>query len=325
MEDVNESHVFEFVDLWERRAELPRMSFLGMPSYIFARSLSLLAVAPLGSFVTISTITLSSFLLCGYLLAVFNIQNLLMRAGGEMEITVYLRKDVGAEAKEKLVGWLSGHKQVREQRFISKEDALAILTKDLGEDSAFIAEFAHDNPLPESIDVSLYPDELGLDFRAKTIEEIKAQEGVDDVVTGKQFVDRLRELLRVMKWLGFVGGMVVFGVVVALVVSTIKLAVFARRRELEIMKLLGATDTFVRIPFLVAGGIQGIAGGLLCLILLKASFNLIERELRSSSVFGVAIPNLSFIPPYGVLLLLLVSLLLGSVASRFAVSEYLKV
>lgn len=198
----------------------------------------------------------------------------------QVQIRVFIDKAIAPSDKEALSSSIRAISGVTKVAYVSKDEALNRLKPQMGENSFFLSDLEH-NPLPDSFDVSLARAE---DARA-VADSIWKLKGVSDVIYGQKWVDNLVGVLRVL-WVitAVVACLAVIGA--SLIVSnTIRLSVFARRKEIEIMKLVGATDGFILFPFVMEGMIIGIAGSAAATALVAAGYLGLVNWVKSVASF----------------------------------------
>ncbi len=207
--------------------------------------------------------------------------------------------------------------EVKDVRFVSKEDAL----EEMREKYPDLVQNLASNPLPPSYRVTPHRGEdVGL--IASRLEPPPA--GVEKVNYGKKKADRVLQVARIIGAVFLVGSLVLIAASVLLISNTIRLSIFARRREVEVMKLVGATNWFVRGPFMLEGLITGLIGSLTAVVLL-----VVARELALPTLVGRTsltsddVNALSF--PLIALILVATSLLVGAVGSGITLRRFLKV
>jgi len=240
-------------------------------------------------------------------------------------VTMYLKEGVAEKTVSEFIRELESSPQVRSVRFISKDMALELFRDELGARGSFLEGLDENNPLPASVDLVLQPDELNIDGVRGSIERYRSHPAVDEVIYGSEWVEQVQKVLNVFRLFGYVTLFVVLLVIVFLIANTIKLVIYSRRDEIEIMQLVGATRGFVRIPFVIGGVVQGLLGSVLGLILLKASYALLNFEMRHSALLGAAVPELLFLSPVALITIILVGLLIGAIGSYFALGRFMKV
>jgi len=173
----------------------------------------------------------------------------------QVQIRVFIDQSVVPDGKESLGRFIKALPGVTRVAYVSKDEALRRLGLQMGETGFFLSDLER-NPLPDSFDVSV----ARADDARAVADGIWKLDGVSDVIYGQKWVDNLVGALRVL-W-GITGIVACLALVGAslIVSNTIRLSVFARRKEIEIMKLVGATDGFILFPFMIEGLIIGIAG-----------------------------------------------------------------
>ncbi len=201
---------------------------------------------------------------------------------------------------------------VSEAIYVSREEAEAIFRQDFGEG----AEAFFDTPfLPASIKVRVAPDYANPDSLTVLVAELASWNHVDDVVFNQPLLIKVQQNLRLVKMAGFSLGVLVILSSIFLVANTIRLTIYARRLLIRTMKLVGATDPFIRRPFLVEGVAQGLVAGVLAVLVLTGLYMLLESYLPP-------------LPPYLPYLLagtvLGIGLLLGWLGSYFSVRRFIR-
>jgi cell division transport system permease protein len=199
-------------------------------------------------------------------LAAHNLREALATIEERVEVVAYLRENVRAVDMEAAAQTLRGLPEVEEVIYVSKSDALQRALTELPE----IAEVSSDleaNPFPASLEVRFRPESRNSQAIDRVTSTALASPAVEDVRYGRDWVDRLFALRRIGAVTTFtLGG--AFAVVAALIIGTaIRISVFARREEIGIMQLVGATNSYIRRPFLLEGAMTGLLGACLALLL----------------------------------------------------------
>ena len=273
--------------------------------------------------VGIVTITVSLLLVGAFALLVSNMEGLIDRFGSQVRITAYLTEASTEEAQHALRDALAEREDVESAEWVSKEAALARFRERVGAQSELL-EGLEANPLPASLEIALAPAHqtpVGLERLAV---DLAGEEVVEEVTHGHAWVEGYARAVSLLR----AGGVVVGGVLVLaallIVTNTIRLAVYARRDELDILLLVGATRGFIAIPFLLEGLVQGLAGGLLALALLYATYLGVGAELQEALAFLLGNAPPRFLEPGGSLLLVGCGAALGLVGSLVAVFQGLR-
>jgi len=183
---------------------------------------------------------------------------LLASLGGEVEMIVYLPEDATASEAQAMVQRLT-QKTGGTARVVAKGEALERLSRALG-DLGTVLNDLPENPLPFSVEVKLPPQKRTPAVLRTLAAEIRALPEVSGVDYGEQAVERLQAIAAAARYGGLLASLVVAVATIIIVSATLQLAIYARREEIEIQKLVGATDRFVKAPFLIEGLFQGLLG-----------------------------------------------------------------
>jgi cell division transport system permease protein len=233
--------------------------------------------APLLSGLGVLTIGFSLFAFGLFALVAVNIRQALRSVEERVEVRAFVADGTPPEAIAAAMSDIGSFPEVAHVDFVNQEGALARARKDLGEFSDVFEEAT----LPASIDIHLRPDLRGPDNVKSVAERVKSYQFVDDVRYGQEWVEKLYRLRGIAQAAGFGLGLAFAAVAIINIGATIRVSVLAREKEISNMRLVGATDGFVRAPFLIDGFIKGVLGGLLALFLTWSAYRLIDtRFLR---------------------------------------------
>lgn len=269
--------------------------------------------APLLTGLSAGMIALSLFLVGLFGLAAYNIKRVLERIEARVEVVAYLRDDAMPYMVTEAQAQIEAYDEVREVRYISREAALLKARRELPEFEELFGDL-ESNPLPASLEVMLRPNQSGPEVVEQVASRIGEYPFVDDVRYGSEWLDKVFLLRRVAGTAVLVLG-AAFAVVAALIIGTaIRMAIYARRDEIQIMRLVGATEGFVRGPFLLEGLLTGIGGGLVASLGAYAVHATISR-----SIF-----QLEWLPETWVVGGILAGAFVGIVASAIAVRRHLR-
>ncbi len=269
--------------------------------------------APLLVGLSATLIGLSLFLIGLFGIAAHNIRSVLDRVESRVEVVAYLRDDAQPAAVEAAMAELRGDPSIRDVRYVSREEALRRAQEELPEFQGVFAGI-EDNPLPASIEIALHPNRQDAAEVRSIAERARALPFVEDVDFGDDWLDKVYLLRRVAAASTLVLGAAFAAVAAVIIGAAIRLAIFARRDEISIMQLVGATDWYIRRPFLVEGLITGFLGGLLALLATWLVY-----ALLSGSVF-----QLEWLPDMWIVAGLILGALLGVAASALAVRRYVR-
>ncbi|HLL03649.1 MAG TPA: permease-like cell division protein FtsX [Myxococcaceae bacterium] len=300
------------------------MSTLAKVSYFWRSAAGGLKHSPFVHFIAITTIAIALFAAGLSRTAGRALDGLVASVGGEVEVTVYLAPELSAEQVLALRGKLeaaSGGQAV----LVNPDEALARLSKELGDLGDALAQLP-ENPLPPSLELSVAPEQRTPEGLEALATQVRALPGVTGVDYGREAVERLTAIARALRYGGLVAFAVVLFATVIIVAATLQLAIYARREEIEIQKLVGATERFVKAPFLIEGLLQGLLGAGVALVGLWAFGSLVGPTLSSlfSFLLGPASSE-SLVRPALALELVLAGSLLGLVGSFIAVGRFSRV
>ena len=220
------------------------------------------------SIASIGTVTATVFIFGAIMMMALNINNMIESVGDQIEIKVYLDKKLKDEDKKAIEPIIKKIPNVTDIKYETKEQALEKMKEQLGEKADLASGLEKNNPLPESYIVRVSsPENVGQ--VSQSLAKIK---GVTEVKDGKSQVDKILHINKVVKTSSMVL-MAIFGIVALfLIANTIKLTVYARKKEIGIMKYIGATDWFIRWPFIIEGVLLGLVGVIISLVLLAFSY-----------------------------------------------------
>jgi cell division transport system permease protein len=203
--------------------------------------------------------------------------------------------------------------------FISKDEAMRELREGLGAQSKLLNGLT-ENPLPASFEVVFKDARTSGADPEKIKERLEKTEGVEEVQYTEQWLERFRGLMLILKVSGYIIGGLLCVAVLFIVTNTIKLTIYSRRDEIEITKLVGGTDWFIKIPFLIEGAIQGIFSGLIALLILFLVYALFS--LKSVQVLGLFVLDIVFLSGGYVIFIMALGLVLGVLGSLIALGRF---
>lgn len=267
------------------------------------------------SLAAVGTITMALLIFGVLYLVTSNLQYWGQRARNQLEVRAFLAKN--APDREVMEERLSSIPGVKSVKFISKEEGARILGEMFGQTDLFAQG---ENPLPDSFNI--YP-VSGADVEAIAV-KVERISGVEEVVYGRNFVRLLNLFVRLIWIVGLILISLTVFAVLYIVINTIQLTVYARRKEIEIMKLVGATDSFVRWPFLLEGIYLGITGALVSIFLLIQGYTVLYGKAKN---FARILPVLSSfeVTMELIVFLLVMGIFFGALGSILSVRRYLKV
>jgi cell division transport system permease protein len=204
------------------------------------------------------------------LLLIHNLSARIERLRQDVRVEIYLVDDIDDAARESIRGTLEQAQGVARVDYVDKDEALRRFRAWSGDQADLIGEIGQ-NPLPASFEVFLAADAGARDVARLIVADISGEPGVEEARFDEDWLADLEAAVEVARWGGAVVGVLVFGAVIFVMASVLRLAVYARRDEIDIMLLVGATPGFVRGPFIVAGVAQGLVAAVLSLVLLEVA------------------------------------------------------
>ena len=235
--------------------------------------------------ITIITIALSIIIIGSFAIFVINANDILDSWKRCARIMVYLRPSLSETEISGIKQKITGIYGVKSARFISKDEALSLLRKKMKHQAA-VLDNLHKNPLPDAFEIEMMPscaDQKKIEFIVTVIESLPF---VEDLEYGQRWIGQFADIMRLFRLAGFAVGGLFFIAAVFIVANTIRLVLYSRREEVEIMRLVGATERFIKIPFFIEGIIQGILGGITGVIMLYIAFVFISSNLSQGILTG---------------------------------------
>jgi cell division transport system permease protein len=246
--------------------------------YTLREALSAFRRTPLLTLLSVVAVAFSLFVGALFGLTAHNIRRAIDRIEEKVEVVAYLRDDATDDQLRILQQEVRLIPEVGEVRYVSKTEALATARQEMEEFRDVFTDL-ETNPLPASLELRLKPGSRDPASVERVAKGLAAYPFVEDVRFGRDWLDKIVSLRRIAGGAaGIIGG--AFAAVAAIVIATaVRIAVFARREEISIMRLVGATDGFVRRPFLLEGLVAGLLGGALAVGLAWAAFRVVDRVL----------------------------------------------
>jgi cell division transport system permease protein len=240
--------------------------------------------APVLSALSVTTIAFSLFVIGLYALVTENIRRAIGSVAERVEVVAYLRRGTPIEAVTTALADVTAFPEVERVDHVTAEEALQRARRDLTEFRDVFQDL-ETNPLPASLDVRLRP--AFRDARSATLvaDRLRSLSIVDDVRYGQDWIEKLDRLRNIAGAVGTVVGAAFALVAIIIIGTTIRMAVLQRSREIAIMRLVGATDAFIRMPFLLEGLVKGMLGGMGALLMCYAAWGLIDAYLIPTVFF----------------------------------------
>jgi cell division transport system permease protein len=263
--------------------------------YAFEEALTSLWRGRQAGLLSTLTIALALFVLGGFLDVTSNLERLGAEWSNAAELSVYLKDDITPAERHAVEGVVAPSELIAAHEYVSKPDALARFKQTFG-DLAAAVDGVGGNPLPASIEVRLRPGpgvSSGVDTLASRLRQMA---GVADVRYDRQWLTRVLSAINVVRGVGLVLGSVLVIAAALTVANVVRLALYARREELEIMNLVGAPPAYVRGPFVMEGVLQGGMGALIALVALAMVFFALRARYLVPLASAMNVSAIHFLP-----------------------------
>jgi cell division transport system permease protein len=284
-------------------------------SYTLTESISGFTRAKFSTVISIVTIAISLLLLGVFAVLTINASRLIDALRNKVEMEAFLQEPLTHAEIDHLANTIVSLEGVETVTYVSKEDAAKIFKEEFGEDIRSVLDF---NPLPPSFKINLR-DGYKTSIRAQAIyDKLAAIRGVESVIYRKSLLELIDQRTKTAHNLTLGLGLLISLSAIFLVSNTIRLAIYAKRRLLRTMELVGATRGFIRLPFLLEGIIQGFVGGILALCILYFLLEYLVRFLSSE------FPEFTHMDPVFYAAVLAAGVFLGLVGSVISVVRFMK-
>ena len=273
------------------------------------------------STVTIATIAIAILIASAFALFFVNANTIVNSWKKGIRIMVYLKPNSSEKKVADIKSKIEGMKGVNNVRFISNKEALEQLKNQMKRQSSLLDDL-QENPLPDAFEVRLTDDFQNQDKVETLAARLESLSQVDEVEYGQVWLGRFTNILNLFRLTGYAMGALFFAATVLIVANTIRLVFYSRREEVEIMRLVGATDGFIRAPFYIEGLIQGALGGIIGLAALFVLFVFISSNVDkdlTSSLFAIR-----FLSWEAFLGILICSMFVGWMGCFLSLKQFLK-
>lgn len=270
------------------------------------------------------TSVIAALLVIGiFFVIVLNIDYMATNLESQLEMMVYLNDGLSTNVISTMINEIKAIDGVRDVKFVPKADALKNLQAQWGNNAYLLDGLEGDNPLPDTLILTLVDPRQASSIALS----VSAVSNIAKVNYGKEELEKLLKTTYMLRMTSLAIILILVFISVFVISNTIKLTVYARRREIGIMKYVGATDWFVRGPFIVEGILLGLAGGIISTLLLGAGYfygtNLVKEQM-------IGLLSISLMPFHAILsslifLLLSVGMVIGAIGSLMAVRRFIRV
>ncbi|MBK7921551.1 MAG: ABC transporter permease [Veillonella sp.] len=288
--------------------------------YFFKEALKSMRRNGLMTLASISTVALSLFMLGVFLCGVVNLNNMAESLENQVELSVYLKDDLTTDQIMAVGKKVKEIPNVKRIEFINKEQAMTDFKERLGDQQQLVSSLNGVNPLPNSYVLTFENPE---DVKS-TARLVTTFPGVESSHYGQDVIEELFKITQIIR----IGGIVLIVFLAAatlfIISNTIRLTVFARRKEIAIMKYVGATNSFIRWPFMIEGMLLGFVGAIIATLCVGEFYHFITLEVEQSLAF---FPLVKMFPFFYTLVGVLLGggILVGAIGSTISLKQYMKV
>ncbi|PLX81135.1 MAG: ABC transporter permease [Desulfuromonas sp.] len=292
--------------------------------YFLLRAVRNMWQSPMLTSASIVTVTVALAVLAFFAVLVQNISDVTRHWSEEVQVVVYLASKPDAAERNADIQKLRADPAVVSVAYISPEQARNSFRQRLGADEDLIKGMPSDF-LPASYELHLSEEMRSETGVKQLVERLRQQPRYRDLRYGQEWLERYGAIISLLRVGGFImGGFLLFAALF-IVANTIRLTLYARREELEVMTLVGATPWFVRAPFLLEGGLQGFVGGLFALLVTFGLYHLALRSQLATLFMASGVGQIHFLPAAYQVYLLLTGTFLGLFGSLVSLRRFVRI
>lgn len=266
------------------------------------------------SLVTIITISFSMLILGLFLLFYMNLSGWVENLRSEIRVLLYLRDEVSSSELSEIRSMLESEVEILQVDYVSKTQALQEFAKSLADSQMLLKELG-ENPLPASFELKIDPNYHTSEIMAELVRRLGGIPGVEEVQYGQEWVENIENWVRIFRIVATGIGLVLAFTVIPIIANTIQLTLTLRKGDIELLKLLGGTRSFIGIPFVIQGGFIGMIGTAFSLLLLLVLFQMAYTYFRGLEWLLPVVGNFFFLPASWMIGLLMMGVSLGCIGS----------
>jgi cell division transport system permease protein len=272
--------------------------------------------------ITIITISLSILIVSAFFLFFINTSEIINSWKKGLRIMAYLKPGFSNDALTDLKAAIESLEGVQDVRFISKEEALSQLKVQMERQSSLFENLT-ENPLPDSFEIRMTASSESWQKIESLAVQVESFNQVEEAEYGQRWMGRVAHIFTLFRLAGYGMGALFFMATVFIVANTIRLVIYSRREEVEIMRLVGATDGFIKVPFYIEGLIQGALGAIMGLVVLFVSFLFVSSNIEQGFFPGLF--RLQFLSAPMLCAIIIGSMLVGWLGCYISLKQFLKV
>lgn len=323
--EIQEAQIsFDLVRLWSEGAAMDRLSKGEAAKQVVHEAWRGLSTSPLTTAITTATMAVALFVFAAFLLVIQNVGDLFHEARSEANISVFLRDGISDQDRLSVETALRERPEVAAVSFRSKETALKSFRAALGGQSFILDGLDKENPLPSSYEIRFKKGLGSQEIYEAITNQFSANNSVEYVHYNRGLVGNITELMSILRVVS-IGAVLLMLLITSFIIgNTIQLSLYARREEIEIMRLVGAVDAYIRAPYLIEGAVQGVIGFVLGMLALWGAFGAARGVIGRSPTLGLLFPDFGFINTTSLALVLVLGVAVGLFGSAIAVRRFLR-
>ena len=274
--------------------------------------------------ITIGIIGISLIFFGAFSTVFLNLNYIIEQWKGKIQVTAYIADGVASDKLLEVKARVKELKAVEKVYFLSKDDAYRIFQEEL-QGLQGVLEGLTENPLPASFEITLKKEFRDTNGVENLVSELKEFKEISDIQYGVEWLERFSNFVFFFKFLGGGFGVFIFVCLLFIVSNTIRLTLFSRREEIEIMRLVGATDVFIKMPFIIEGFIQGLKGSFIAHLFLVTAQNFFFPTISSTITLLLGYPGPIILSSNLLIILFVLGGGLGVLGSLVSLGRFMKV
>jgi cell division transport system permease protein len=308
----------------KKRPKLTNEGFSGSLRYFLARALANIRQNLFVNMVTVGTITLALLIIALFLLVFVNLEGMAEDWSKRVQVTVYFEREPTAQELATLKSQIQALPETARIEYINKEEAIKRFRNRLkGQES--LLEGVSADVLPASMEISLKKGRRTSEIVEVYVSKLKRIPGIGEIQYGEEWVRRYSTFMNFLRLSGALLGGFLLLAVLFIVSNTIKLTIYSRKDELEVLGLVGATRFFIKAPYVIEGMIQGALGGILAIVLLAICYYSFFHNAGNFLSFNPAGIGISFLPVSHIAAIVMGGVVLGFVGSLASLKRFVTI
>lgn len=309
--------------IWSQNEHPKTLSSFGMARHLAMQAWRNILISPSTSLVSLITIAVSLFLLGAFILLVETFHGVLRTTQTDFTLRLYLRDSVNEQQTKEIASNLRKENEVEGVEFHTREEALKEFRESLGPQASVLDGLEDENPLPAFLEVKFLEQSSTPQVFKRISEQYSNNALIEHVEYNRGILDQIGNFIALFRTIGIVATLLMLVLTAFIIANTIKLALYAHREEIEIMRLVGATSRFVRAPYMIEGCVQGVLGSALSILLLYGLYLILDSLSAGSQLLALFLPKLHFLSFPSLCLMIVSGVLVGLGATYISTRKFL--